>query len=329
MVSADFILHVTAPSGDFFNFADSGDEREGDDAVLLSWFAAKTGDALYFDSSFFENPVGAGRFAGPGLVWLSQFTHIKSTVLPFIWHGNGVNPVAVFRGEPDDPGNFYLAVKGGKAALSHGNMDAGTFIFELNGVRWVIDPGNQSYYPLNRIGFNLSGSCQECPRWTLLTKSNKGHSTIMVNDERFLVNGNAKITGFSEGVHPEVTIDMTELYGKSLKKLTRRFLKESNRSVLIEDHFTTCDSTLFVTWGMMTVADVVPTADGAILRQEGKELRLTILSPSGMSISVHSLDPPPLEIDKTIPDFKRIEIRIPAWMVDNGDGKIQVRLSGK
>ena len=36
--------------------------------------------------------------------------------------------------------------------MIHGNMDAGTFVFELNGVRWVVDPGNQSYYPLNKIG---------------------------------------------------------------------------------------------------------------------------------------------------------------------------------
>ena len=64
MESGIFNLHVTAPSGYFFNFADSGDKKDGDDSVLRTWFAAKSGDGLYFDKPFFENPKEAGRFAG-------------------------------------------------------------------------------------------------------------------------------------------------------------------------------------------------------------------------------------------------------------------------
>jgi hypothetical protein len=116
-------------------------------------------------------------------------------------------------------------------------MDAGTFVFELNGVRWVLDPGNQSYYPLNRIGFKLSDHSQDGERWTLLTKKNQGHSTITVNDARFLVNGQATFTGFKDSGTPEVTVDMTPVYGNNLKSLSRRFVKESNQSVLIEDRF--------------------------------------------------------------------------------------------
>ncbi len=327
MESADFNLYVTAPSGYFFNFADSGDKKDGDDSVLRAWFAAKTGDGLYFDKAFFEKPEKAGRFAGPGLVWLTQFKQLKTSELPLNWHGNGANPVAVFRNADNDPNQYFLAVKGGKANLSHGNMDAGTFVFELDGVRWVIDPGNQSYYPLNRIGFKLSDHSQEGERWTLLTKKNQGHSTITVNDARFLVNGQATFTGFKDSETPEVTIDMTPLYGNNLKSLTRRFVKESNQSVLIEDRFEINDSTKTITWGLMTQADVQPTKNGAILKQDGKSLKLEILSHPGLSVSVISLDPPPLKIDKTIDNLKRIEIRIPAWIVENGKMNLKVRLS--
>lgn len=328
MESADFNLYVTAPSGYFFNFADSGDKKDGDDSVLRAWFAAKTGDGLYFDKDFFEKPEEAGRFAGPGLVWLSQYSQRKVSELPLNWHGNGANPVAVFRGGNADPGHYFLAVKGGKANLSHGNMDAGTFVFELNGVRWVLDPGNQSYYPLNRIGFKLSDHSQEGERWTLLTKKNQGHSTITVNDARLLVNGQATFTGFKDSGTPEVTIDMTPLYGNNLKSLSRRFVKESNQSVLIEDLFEINDSTKTITWGLMTQAEVQPTKTGAILKQDGKTLKLEILSNPGLSVSVISLDPPPLSLDKTIENLKRIEIRVPAWTVTNRNGAIKVRLSG-
>ncbi|MEQ8881130.1 MAG: hypothetical protein RLQ12_15915, partial [Cyclobacteriaceae bacterium] len=131
MESALFNLHVTAPSGNFFNFADSGDKKDGGDSVLRTWFAAKTGDKVYFDQEFYENPQDAGRFAGLALIWLSQYKEIKATALPANWYGNGSNPVAVFRGRGDNPNQFFLAAKGGRASLSHGNMDAGTFVFDL------------------------------------------------------------------------------------------------------------------------------------------------------------------------------------------------------
>ena len=327
MEGPDFVLHTTAPSGELFNFADCGDNSFGRFSILMSWFAGKTGDGLYFDRDFFEKPQNAGRLAGLGLVWLAQFNQKKISELPLAWHGNGENPIAVFRGEKDNPNHFYLGVKGGKANLSHGNMDAGTFVFELDGVRWVIDPGNQAYYPLNKIGFNLAGHCQECPRWTLLTKKNQGHSTITVNDERFMVDGHATIDDFKEGEKPEVTIDLSEVYGENVNSLHRRLVKESDRSILIEDKVQTNEATKFLTWGLMTTADVHPEKNGATLKKEGKTLHLTILTPGNLQVSVISLDPPPMKIDKTIENLKRIEIRVPAYLFKDGNGIISVRLS--
>lgn len=320
-----FVLQATAPSGESFNFADCGTLGRGSTAVLMSWFATKTGEGLYFDEELFQNPEKLGRMAGPGLVWLSQYEKKKSGSLATQWHGNGKNPVAIFR---DNENDFYLAAKGGKAHLSHGNMDAGTFVFELDGVRWVIDPGNQSYYPLNKIGFHLSDHSQDGERWTLLTKKNQGHSTITINEERFDVEGQATIVDFKDGEQPEVTIDMTPLYFENINSVQRKFTKENNRSVLIEDSFETNDSTKNITWGIMTQAKVQPVKNGAILKQDGKQLKLSILEPSEIEVSVVSLDPPPMKIDKTIENFKRIEIRVPAWILKNNEGVIKVRLEG-
>lgn len=327
--SANFRLLATAPSGEYFNFADSDGRKGGSGSVLLTWFAAQTGDENYLDKPFLEKPVKAGRLAGPGLVWLSQFEQTSKSELPLEWHGKGRNPLAFFMGGKEDAGQFYLAVKGGSANISHGNMDAGTFIFELDGVRWVIDPGNQPYYPLNRIGFNLSGHCQDCPRWTLLTKRNTGHSTITVNDARFIVKAHAPITDFKTGERPEVTIDMTEIFGKKIRSLQRKFVKESNKSFMIEDKFELNDSTRTITWALMTVAQVIPIRNGAILRQDGKQVKLSILAPGELEVSVISLDPPPLEIDKTIKNLKRIEIRMPAYIFPDGKGMLRVQVSGE
>ena len=326
MESPTFVLQATAPSGEHFNFADCGDARPGRFAVLMLWFASQTGDALYLNKNFLANPEELGRMAGLGLVWLSQFQHKKSGSLTTEWHGQGRNPLAIFR---DGENDFYLATKGGSASISHGNMDAGSFIFELDGVRWSIDPGNQSYYPLNKIGFNLSGKCQDCPRWTLLTKHNLGHSTISVNNAIFNVEGYAPIVDFQAGDQPEVTFDMTDILKGKVASATRRFVKQDNQSVLIEDWVDLNHSTMSITWSMMTQAEVQPIDHGAILRQNGKELKLSIMEPENLNIAVISLDPPPLQIDKTIQGLKRIEIRVPAYLFEQQQGLLRVRLSTK
>lgn len=77
----------------------------------------------------------------------------------------------------------------------------------------------------------------------------------------------------------------------------------------------------------MTTADVIPDKDGAMLKQDGKELKLTILSPENVQVSVISLDPPPLKLDKKIKNLKRIEIRYPAYIFSEGKGLIQVQLA--
>ena len=119
------------------------------------------------------------------------------------------------------------------------------------------------------------------------------------------------------------------MYGGNLNKLHRKVTKESNRSVLIEDQVEVNDQTEMITWGLMTTAEVQPVENGAVLKQDGKELQLSILSPGELNVSVLSLDPPPLEIDKTIENLKRIEIRAPAYIFREGNGVIRVRLSGE
>lgn len=328
--SADFRLLSVAPSGWYFNFADCGDKtgRAGD--VTLAWFAAYTGNSLYLEEEkFLQPPVSMGklsRIAGAGLVWLAEYEARKESVLPLSWKGDGTNPVVIFRGGNNDPHQYYFGGKGGKATTNHGNMDAGSFIFELDGVRWVVDPGNQAYNEIEQTGFDLWGNCQNCERWKLLTKNNFGHSTVTVNDALFVNNGYVSLTEFIEGEKPEASFDMTALYGENIKSSSRRFVKEDNYSILIEDNFILSQSTQSIVWQMITTADVEIIKTGAILRQAGKELKLENLTHPELSVSIISLDPPPFYLDRRIEGLKRVEIRIPAWTIEGGKENIKVRL---
>jgi hypothetical protein len=345
MQTADYRLQITGPSGLCFNYADSDGKTDGEASTLLAWFAAQTGNGNYINKQFFRNPLdpdlmipddedalipqNEGRLAGLALIWLAQCSFEKTTDLPLAWYGKGEIPIVVFRSEKKALENFYLAAKGGSGLVSHGNMDAGTFVFELNGVRWAIDPGNQSYFPLNKIGFQLANSKQESERWTLLTKNNFGHSTVTVNDNLFNVKGNVSFIDFKEGLVPEATLDLTDLYSGNVKSITRKFVKENNHSLIIEDQFEINKATKNITWQMITTADVMLIKNGAILKKEGKILNLTVLSKTKFELKVIDLDPPPLSIDKQIKNLKRIEISTSADDMVENVGSIKVRLSDK
>ena len=329
--SAIFRVLMNTPSGWYYNFADCGDKRSAGGDVTLAWFAAKTGNKAFFEKERFLIPTSdlgeLSRISGAALVWLSQYNEKSDVQIPTAWKGEGDNPIVIFTGGENDPRGFYFGGKGGRATTSHGNMDAGSFIFELNGVRWVIDPGNQNYNTLEQAGFDLWGSCQDCQRWTLLTKGNHGHSTITVNDERFINNGYAPLVSFKEGAAPEATFDLTAVYGENIKKAVRRFQKDSPASVVIEDNFETSEKTKLITWQLLTTADVELVKGGAVLKQDGKSLKLENLSHPDLALSVVSLYPAPLELDRQIEGLKRIEIRIPAWTIENGKTTLKVRLS--
>lgn len=329
--SAVFRVLMNAPSGWYYNFADCGDRRSVQGDETLAWFAAKTGNASFFEKERFLMPPDKmgklSRLAGAALVWIAQYEEKGKGEIPTAWKGGGANPVVIFTGEKGDTHDYYFGGKGGRGTVNHGNMDGGSFVFELNGVRWVVDPGNQAYHELEQTGFDLWNRCQECERWTLLTKNNFGHSTLTVNDQLHAVDGLATIVDFKDGAMPEATIDLTPAFRGQLKEAKRRFIKDSATSLVIEDHIETLDATELVTWQLMTTSDVELVDNGVILRQSGKRLKVENISHPGLAMSVVSLYPAPLQLDRQMKGLKRVELRMPAWTIDNGKTSIKIRLS--
>lgn len=331
--SAIFRSLSNAPSGRVYNFADCSENRGKNGDFTLAWFATKTGNQTFFERELFlKTPADMGnlsRLAGIGLVWLSQFEAQEAVSMPTAWKGDGTNPVVFFTGGANDPHRYYFGGKGGRGAMSHGNMDAGSFVFELDGVRWSIDLGKfPNYGVVERTGFNLWSRCQECDRWKLINTNNFGHSTLSVNGQLHVVEGKTELIDFKDGPKPEATFDMSPTFAGQLKSATRKFVKDSPTSLLIEDKLEVLDNTESITWQLITQADVAVVKGGAILSQDGKQLKLDILSHPELTVSVIALDPPPLHLDMQKEGLKRLEIRIPAWTMEQGTTNLQVRLSG-
>jgi hypothetical protein len=331
MKSADFkMMCSNLPSGRYYNYADCADKPHVDGDILLAWFAVKTGKSMYYDKEKFLTPVKDIRLSyltGAALAWMCQYRKLSTQKPPAVWIGKGKSPVAVFKGGNNS--DYYFAAKGGCGAVSHGNMDAGSFIFELNGVRWSIDPGSQSYM-IGEQGFDLWRQCQECERWELLTKNNHGHSTITVDDKRHIVDGYAIVGRSKAGKNPSVTFDLRPTFKGQLKSAFRTFTKDGERSLLIEDKIEPNENTKLVTWQLVTQADVEIVSGGAILRHDGKKLILSNISHPNIGFTVVSLDPPPHKLDKQMDNLKRVELRLPAPYGTGKSGSviIKVRLEG-
>jgi len=338
--SAIFRVLMNTPSGWYYNFADCGDKRSENGDITLAWFASKSGDELFFERNrLLRSPSEIGklrRLDGAGLVWLAQYEKKLYSDLPSAWKGEGSNPVAVFTGGSSDPYGYYFGGKGGSGTVNHGNMDAGSFIFELNGVRWVFDPGNQNYNDLEKEGFDLWNKSQDSQRWTLLNKGNFGHSTLSVNDQLHIVDGKATIADFKEGENPHVTFDLTPTFKGQLKSAERTFTKDSNVSLVIEDKIEIDEMTEIVTWQLITTLDVEITPEGATIYKSEyssvtpvKKLYVENISHPKIQMNVVSLDPPPLALDRRVKGLKRIELKIPSSNIEGKNLNIKVRLRGQ
>jgi len=328
MESATYRLMCgNTPSGLAYNYADCRDMSWNEGDIILAWFASRTGKSMYWNTKPFLKPaseIKPSYLTGAALAWMCQYQERSNQPPPTHWIGTGDTPVAVFTGTGEDR-DYYFAAKGGCGAVSHGNMDAGSFIFELDGVRWSIDQGIQDYM-IGEKGFDLWRQHQTSARWDLLTKNNFGHSTLSADDKHHRVNGYVRVNSNQLGEHPRVTFDMGPAFGEQMKSATRTFTKDDRRSLLITDQLQAQPSTRSVTWQMITLAEVEITSTGATLRQDGKSLELINLSHHSLDFQVIPLDPPPHPLDKRVKGLKRIELKIPLTAGDQQPFEVKIRL---
>ncbi|NQX56097.1 heparinase II/III family protein [Pedobacter panaciterrae] len=339
--SALFVKKLVGSSGLYFNYFDSG--SSGDDGLenqeLLLWFANRTNNDVYFDKEKFLGALArsatsgynSSKFNGMVLAWLAKHKKSMGNQLPANYKGDGINPIVVFGGGKTDPNGYFLGAKGGAANLNHGNMDAGSFVFDLYGVRWSVDLGMQNYFELEQaIGVNgLWDSNQQSKRWTLLSKNNFGHSTLTVNDELHLAKGFAPLSYYKgKGNRPQAGFDLSAVFKGQLKSAKRDFKRTGDQSLEITDILELSEQTKSVTWAMMTQADAEIIEGGVLLKQKGKTLKVMIKQPEGVLIMVVSENPPPLDYDMKVENLKRVEFKFPVELLKNKGQKIVVELKG-
>ncbi|MDO8358743.1 MAG: heparinase II/III family protein [Devosia sp.] len=323
--SAQYVNSMTAPSGEYFNYADCAARRRLQ--VQLFWMSDRYGhpEWLSHDLAMLENDLDEYRREPSVQYWYYDMVALallwrkpgaaEAAARPSFWAGGGKVPIAVYRwGES----NCFLGVKGGVVGLSHSHMDVGSFVFEASGVRWAVDTGMQDYANLEAAGVDLwNERQQDSGRWQVFRIGPESHNILRIENRAQLLFQSAPFSAGAEGC----AVDIGGLYGEPLTSASRRFELHA-AGFSIEDSWT-ATSPVEATSQWLTFAAVEQSGPSVVLRQNGKTLRLDVSGTSPVSIDIENLGHPVRWFDAPNPGFKRIAVRCR----DAASGSIRVRAS--
>ena len=314
--SADFHLHTVGPTGRLFSYSD-GNEKNTTPSPPAFFIASKRADpTLLFndldllDRRLAAKPTARGAFDWLILIWAAGSLDAPAPTATH-YAAAGVTPVATHR-SGWTPDATFIAIKGGSPAAGHAHMDAGSFALDMAGERWGMDLGAQDYNSLESRGVKLWAMPQGSQRWDVFRIGSMSHNILTVNGLPQVVPAMATIT---KSTAVFTIINTGPVYADQLASATRGVMLRPDRSVRIQDEITATPSGLatppaiaanatpatmpstvpaispapaVVRWAMMTEANVAPDGASAILTQNGKTVRMTVVSPAGAVIKIAS-----------------------------------------
>ena len=318
--TAGYLENMTGPSGNAFNFSDSG--LSGELQPAMFWFAQKVKDPSLLWAERSRLLKGdpkqhvRNRLLPATLLW-SNGVAVRSITEPkaTMWAGEGKTPVALMRTSWSDPSAIYVAVKGGSPSTNHAHMDAGSFVMEADGIRWAMDFGMQQYESLESKGVDLWNMKQNSQRWQVFRYNNFAHNTLTVNGQLQRVEGNAPLTSHSSTpLFLNAQFDLTGLYKESLVRANRGIAIVNKAYVVVRDELETPAAETTVRWTLLTPAAVHLTGTNkAELTKDGKTLTLQVEEPATVVMKTwptepaHDYDTP--NLGTTLVGF---EVKLPA-----------------
>ena len=281
--SSKFMSMMSTPAHRVFSFFDVS--RKQIFQSMQAWMATRTGDpsVLYPELAFFRDKGFAmgdtDRLLPIFLISCSKidFSAIKA---PYYntYHCSGLEPLFMYRCGWDSTDDTYFGVKGGRAADNHGHIDAGSFVFESDGICWAADLGSQDYNSLESRGVNLWSAAQDSQRWDVFRIGAKSHNILTVKDKRPVVDVRIPFREVWENKSRKgVWLPMTAFYGGDLDSCYRKVWLDKKDDLHVEDFFIGGDSKQNLIWKMCTEAEARILGPAAIeLKKDGKTRVLRI-----------------------------------------------------
>ena len=299
--TGEFMLFMGTPCGGNFSYADGGSTSETMQTPMW-WFAAKTGNSALLANEMRllnKKKYSADRLLPviPGIIMDFSFdpSHLAFPSSN-LWYGEGLVPVAMIHtGWNYDATDQYVGLKGGAASSNHGHMDAGSFVYESQGVRWSDDLKRPDYAGIENLTAAAGGSywtmTQMSLRWDIFRMNNLSHSTLSFSnfdgsfDKRYLtdhtVGGKGTIVEtYPDAASPGVKMDLTPVYKGQAQSVKRTLQLVGNDLVITDEVTALASSDARMMWRMLTPATVETGSAGQTLSRNGKRLSLQAVSSS-------------------------------------------------
>ncbi|TDE89688.1 hypothetical protein EXU48_19910 [Occultella glacieicola] len=290
--TGDFAIHLTSPTGKFFNFYDS--DATAQQPPELLWLS--------------------NRYSKPAYTWWgSQSSSTDSLFLPryLLWYDPSKNldptasgltldryfqniELATFRSAWEDPNAVFVGFKAGDNSTNHADLDLGTFVIDAIGQRWASDLGGDSYGLSGYFNYGPNGQ-----RWNYYRKRAEGQNTLVINptagpDQD--PSASASITRHDSWASGAFAIaDLTAAVPGAAVTSWERGLAmiDSRQQVIVQDEVV-ADDAVDAWWFMHTYAAVQVAPDGlsAELTLRGARLLARILAgPAGAVFTVAAAAP--------------------------------------
>lgn len=305
--TGEYRLAASAPGGKVFNYSDNG-AADLPDATM--WFFAdryKNPAYIYKELQFLKEgnylKLMFRRKFLPMLMIHAANIDLEAAERPSrkMYVGRGENPVVMIHtdwtlSESDE----FLGIKGGHAKYNHGHMDAGSFVFDAEGVRWAADLSQQTYESLENTLKALKGKLfnmnQQSVRWKIFKYNNRQHNTLTINDTDHRVEGKAYITDIIDtDSHKGAVLDMTEVFGNEAAKVERTVELIRERGLVVTDIVKAQEGKdARIRWTMVSMSTPTITRKGIRLENDGKTRYLRV---KGKDVEYRIFEADPKNLD--------------------------------
>ncbi|MBT9606341.1 discoidin domain-containing protein, partial [Microbacterium sp.] len=288
--SGSFALHLTAPSGNVFNFGDS-DQAPASASNYLA-LADLSNDPVVRRAGMTAETTG---LLAMRLLWLDSASPRTTPTAGGTSLDGTFDTAAVttFRSSWSDPKATYVAFKTGNVVTGHNSTDAGSLMLDMLGQTWGVQLGRDDYARPGYFDQTDTG------RWSYYRTRAEGQNTLVIDPfSPFAADTRAAASAPIVKSSPDrafAIADLSSVYPDRVTTWKRGVqLFDSRGQVLVQDEVLGSEAREML-WSMHTQADIAIAGDGrsAVLAQDGKRVLARILAPSDGSFTNLPAEPLP------------------------------------
>ena len=312
----DFPLHMTGPTNLPFRFGDAGLRRPSESGLF--WIARRfdrpTYAGYHLDSIADADFDRLSRSFALNVLWFDPavVSDPLSVGLPRERHFPGGDESIVARTAWGDPDASFVGFKAGDNQAGHGDLDAGAFVFDANGVRWACDLGSNTY---SRAEPAYWDSGPTGARWQFYRKRAEGQNTLVIDpdegpDQDPLAETTIEsLVGDDDAAY--AIADLSDAYPGA--EVTRGVgLVDGRTELIVRDELTADESEVW--WFLHTEAAIEVDGRSATLERDGERMTVALVTPDDAAFEVMDAAPlptsPTREEDDPVEDIRKLAINL-------------------